>query len=124
MLTGYSSDGGVYFPELIPRLDHDTLQKWSSMGYNDLVKEVVKVFVSDDEIPETDLGQIVESAFERFSVDDVIAFHDLNDSVTVAELFHGPTMAFKDLALSVVGQMYTYFLEKRRKHMTILVGGF
>ena len=66
----------------------------------------------------------MERSFVRFNVadDGVIRFHDLDDSLTVAELFHGPTMAFKDLALSVVGQMYSYFLEKRKRHMTIVVG--
>ena len=70
------------------------------------------------------MEEIVERSFVRFNVadDGVIRFHDLDDSLTVAELFHGPTMAFKDLALSVVGQMYSYFLEKRKKHMTIVVG--
>ena len=114
----------MYFPESIPRVESSTLEKWPKLSYKDLVKEVVKAFVSDDEIPADDLSDIVDGAFVRFSVPEVIAFHQLEERLTVAELFHGPTLAFKDLALSVVGQMYSYFLEKRKKHMTILVGEY
>ena len=88
----------------------------------------MELYVGEEEIPKDQLHDIVDSSFGRFvvpevnKVDDVIAFHDLDENVTVAELFHGPTFAFKDLALSVVGNLYSYFLNKRQKHMTILVG--
>ncbi len=52
----------------------------------------------------------------------MIRFASLSNGLNVAELFHGPTLAFKDLSLGVVGQLINYFLEKRQKHMTILIG--
>ncbi len=56
------------------------------------------------------------------SSEDVIQFASLSNGLNVAELFHGPTLAFKDLSLGVVGQLINYFLEKKQKHMTILIG--
>ncbi len=65
---------------------------------------------------------ILDRAFTRFSIPDVVHLERLADGLNVLELFHGPTLAFKDLALTCVGQFYEYFLEKRKKHVTVIVG--
>ena len=124
--SGYSADGGVYFPERIPVVSDP--EKWANMSYKELVTEVMELFISPDEIPKADLTDLVNRSFGRFrvpqkgQVDDVIAFHNLGSDVVIAELFHGPTMAFKDLALSVVGSLYEYFLRAKQEHKTIVVG--
>ena len=69
-----------------------------------------------------DISAIIDKAFSRFSEPDVVKVASLAGDLNILELFHGSTLAFKDLALSCVGQMLEYFLEKRKKHITILVG--
>ena len=65
---------------------------------------------------------IIERAFSRFTTSNVVQLARLKDDLNILELWHGPTMAFKDLALSCVGQLLEYFLNKRQEHITILVG--
>ena len=65
---------------------------------------------------------IIERAFSRFDTKNVVEVARLEEGLNVLELWHGPTLAFKDLALSCVGQLVEYFLNKRQKHVTILVG--
>ena len=65
---------------------------------------------------------MVDAAFARFSLPEVLRVKRLADDLNVLELFHGPTLAFKDLALSVVGQLYSYFLRRRKRHVNIVIG--
>lgn len=80
------------------------------------------LFISEDEISPHDLSVIVDGAYSNFDVDEVLKVTKLEGDLNIAELFHGPTMTFKDLGLSIVGRLYDYFLEKRRKNMIVLVG--
>ena len=64
----------------------------------------------------------MDAAFSKFTNPQIIKLTKLKSQLNILELFHGPTLAFKDLAMSCVGQMLNYFLEKRRKHITLLVG--
>ncbi len=67
-------------------------------------------------------SEIVDKAFSRFDVESVVKMAKLKKCLNVMELFHGPTLAFKDLAMSCVGQLLDFFLNKRQKHITIIVG--
>merc|ERR1719209_2423756 len=104
LFSGYAKDGGLYFPEKIPKLTAETLEEWKNLSYPDIVKNVMGMFIGEEDIPKDDLKKLI------------------NNGLNIAELFHGPTLAFKDLALGVVGQLYEYFLEKAEKHMTVLIG--
>ena len=135
---GYAKDGGIYFPESIPQLDSIVRESWSNLSYPELVKKIMPFFIDSSEIPVQDLNSLVDKAFEKFKsklkcrktreitvdflVPEVVKIAELNDGLKIAELFHGPTLAFKDLALSIVGGLYNYFLKKSKRHMTILVG--
>ena len=119
---GYAEDGGIYFPESIPKLSDEELLSWSKLSYPELLKRIFAVFVPEDEIPAADVSKLVDQAFANFKVPEVIRIERLNDGLNVGELFHGPTMAFKDLALSMAGQLYNYFLGNRKEHRTIVVG--
>jgi len=123
LFSGYAKDGGLYFPESIPCLQPEQLQKMSLCSYTDIVKQILRLFIDESEIPTSDLDNLVDAAFTKF-VDpaDPIKFAKLKDDAVIAELFHGPTLAFKDLALGVVGQMYNYFLSREQRHMTVLIG--
>lgn len=123
-IAGYASDGGLYFPETIPLLTKDQIEKLAPLTYPQLVKEILPLFISPDEIPKEDLNQIIDKAFAKFSIPQVVKIQPLKDGLKVAELFHGPTLAFKDLALGVVGGLYNYFLEKSKKKCIVLVGNY
>jgi len=123
LFSGYAKDGGLYFPESIPVLSPQMLTNWASLSYPDIVRAVMKLYIAHSEIPADDLDKLVEKAFSVFkNPDSPIQIARLKDNLNIAELFHGPTLAFKDLALCVVGQLYDYFLARREEHMTVLIG--
>ena len=123
LFSGYAKDGGLYFPENIPKLSSEQLEEWSGLTYPQIVKRVMEVFIGEEDIPREDLHRLVEQAFKSFKDPETpIQIARLKEGLNVAEMFHGPTLAFKDLALGVVGQLYNYFLERAQKHVTVLIG--
>ena len=64
---GYARDGGLYFPESIPTITRDDMEKWSKLSYPELVRKILPLFISEDEMPRADLNEIVDSAFKKFS---------------------------------------------------------
>ncbi|XP_028938777.1 threonine synthase-like 2 isoform X4 [Ornithorhynchus anatinus] len=122
LFSGYAPDGGLFVPAEIPRLDEDTLRRWSVLPYPGLVKELCSLFITPELIPREDLNRLIDRAFSRFRHRDVVHLSRMKDGLNVLELWHGVTYAFKDLALSCTGQFLQYFLEKRQKHVTIVVG--
>ncbi|XP_071089839.1 threonine synthase-like 2 [Haliotis cracherodii] len=119
LYSGYAADGGILLPESIPQISLDTLQSWAGLSYVQLVKKVIPHFVGE-EIPSEDLNDLVDKAFSRFSHPDIIPIKKFPGGLNVMEMCHGITWAFKDLALSCLGQFLDYFLNKRKKHLTIL----
>lgn len=109
-------------PEEIPQLDRETLHQWSTLSYPSLVKELCSLFIGPTLIPRDDLSDLIDRAFSRFRHREVVHLSKLRDGLNVLELWHGVTYAFKDLSLSCTAQFLQYFLEKREKHITVLVG--
>ncbi|XP_003468987.2 threonine synthase-like 2 [Cavia porcellus] len=122
LCSGYAPDGGLYMPEELPQLDRETLQHWSSLSYPSLVKELCSLFIGPELIPRQDLNGLIDRAFCRFRSRDVVHLRRLKSGLNVLELWYGVTYAFKDLSLSCAAQFLQYFLEKRSKHVTIVVG--
>ncbi len=109
-------------PESIPSLDKAEMESWSSLSYPDVVKRVLRKFISAAEISDTDLSYLVAGAFNSFDIAEVVKVAELPERLNVAELFHGPTLTCKDLGLSIIARLYEYLLEKRKRHMIALVG--
>ncbi|XP_076069418.1 threonine synthase-like 2 isoform X2 [Oratosquilla oratoria] len=122
LFAGYAKDGGLYMPESIPTLTPDELESWSSCSYRELVYNITRKFIDQREIPNEDLQEIVSSCYKRFSIPEVVQIKKLGDGLNIVELFYGVTLAFKDLALSIVGEFLNYFLKKSKDHVTVLVG--
>ncbi|KAJ6660493.1 hypothetical protein lerEdw1_017490 [Lerista edwardsae] len=122
LFAGYAADGGLFMPEKIPFLDYTTLQKWSNFSYPELVKQLCSIFISPELIPTVELNDLIDRAYSRFKHKDVVHLSRLKNDLNVLELWHGVTYAFKDLSLCVTGQFLQYFLKKKKKHITILVG--
>uniref|UniRef100_A0A9L0JAM5 Threonine synthase like 2 n=1 Tax=Equus asinus TaxID=9793 RepID=A0A9L0JAM5_EQUAS len=122
LFSGYAPDGGLFMPEELPQLCRETLRQWSVLSYPSLVKELCALFICPELIPRDDLNDLIDRAFSRFRHREVVHLSRLKNGLNVLELWHGVTYAFKDLSLSCTAQFLQYFLEKRKKHVTVVVG--
>ncbi|KAM3940412.1 threonine synthase-like 2 isoform 2-T3 [Leptodactylus fuscus] len=122
LFAGFAPDGGLFMPQHIPRLNKDTLVTWRSFSYKDLVKEICSLFIPPEAIPRNELNGLIDQALSRFRHKDIIPVSRLKSDVNVLEMWHGATYAFKDLAMSCVGQFLDFFLKKNNRHVNILVG--
>lgn len=109
-------------PENIPKLSDSEINDLSNLSYTNLVIEVLARFIDSGEIPKLELAKLVKRAHETFDIPEVVGLKRLTDNLTVAELFHGTTLTFKDLALSVVGRLCDFFLGKRQENLIVVVG--
>jgi len=123
LLTGLAPDGGLYIPESIPQVSAEQLEQWKSLPYADLAYEIIKLYVEDC-MPGGDLKRIINETYAVFSHDEVAPVRRLQDGEYVLELFHGPTLAFKDFALQLLGRLLDYFLERRKKKCRHIRGYF
>lgn len=121
LLSGYASDGGMFLPESYPQVSKEMLQSWASLSYGELAYEVTSLFVTNDDIPTDDFKAILHNAFSTFTVPEIVPLTHLKDGLVVVELYHGRSYAFKDLAMSCMGQFYKYFLTKTKEHMNLIV---
>ena len=100
----------------------------STLAYPQLAARFLRLFISEEEICDADLDDIVTRSFDRFGDTEVVKVKRVSASagddstVNVCELWHGPTLAFKDLGLQLLGKLLDYFLKKSGKRLTVLVG--
>jgi len=124
LFQGLSPDGGLYIPETIPILSSSQIASWANLPFHQLAFQILRLFIDVNEIPDNDLLSLLERSFSTFSNKDVVPLcpltklhsgdkNNVSISLNILELFHGPTFAFKDVALQVVGNMFEYFLKKR-----------
>ncbi len=119
VLTGLANDGGLYVPEQLPQFDTDEIASWSGLNYRELAYRVMKPFVGD-EIPSVDLRRLIDESYTSFRHAAVAPLTQLDHNLWVLELFHGPTLAFKDFALQFLGRLLDYLLERRQQRVVIL----
>lgn len=122
LFSGYAPDGGMFMPETLPPLSADTLMGWRGLPYTRLVVEVASLFIPTQLIPRADLEGLVTEALSGFSVPEVVRIARLKDGLSVLELFHGETFAFKDLAMTCTVRFLNYFLQKEKSRATVVVG--
>ena len=115
VMMGLARDGGLLLPETIPDVS-DRLAAWASLSYAELALEVMRPFV---DIPEDDLKELVDRSYATFRTPEVTPVVAVGD-VHVLELFHGPTLAFKDVALQFLGNLFEYILKDREQDLNIL----
>lgn len=118
-LMGLANDGGLIVPEHIPTFTQAELKEWSKLSYTELVFEIFKRF-TNDEISDTDLKILIDDSYSSFRHPEVTPVRKLSDDLFLLELFHGPTFAFKDVALQFMGQFYSYVAKKRNLNINIL----
>ncbi|MEK8132815.1 threonine synthase [Paenibacillus filicis] len=119
ILMGLADDGGLLVPEQIPQVSADTLAQWQQLTYSELALEIFSLYVNG-EIPREDLKKLVDDSYSTFRHEEVTPVHQLDGSRYVLELFHGPTFAFKDVALQFLGNLYAYVSRKTDSIIHIL----
>lgn len=116
VIMGLAEDGGLLVPESLPDLG-PFLTSWRSMRFTELAEAILAHFA--DDIPAQDLHGLVQRAYATFDIPEVVKLQAVGDT-HVLELFHGPTLAFKDVALQLLGQIFDYVLAERGEHLNIL----
>lgn len=116
VLMGLGDDGGLIIPQSIPDVS-DRLESWRDLSYRDLAFEVMRLYVAD--IPQSDLKSLIDKTYGD-AFDPAVAPVVKIDDIYVLELWHGPTMSFKDIALQLLGNLFEYILDRRGGRMNIL----
>jgi len=118
-LKGLPDDGGLFIPKKIPKLSNEELKKFSKLSYQDLAKEIIFLFCADV-IEKNELSKIIDKSYLNFREKNVIRLSDIGKN-KLLELFHGPTLAFKDIAMQFIGNLYDHQLENIEKKINVVV---
>ena len=117
VMMGLARDGGLLLPERLPSVDSAALARWQYLSYQQLALEILSLFI--DDIPARDLEELIDQAYARFDHPQVTPLR-CEGELYILELFHGPTLAFKDVALQLLGNLFSYILEEQGGFMNIL----
>ncbi len=120
LLEGLAPDGGLAVPETIPQVSDDTLEQWRGLSYAELAGEILGLFI--DDIPQEDLRSLVAAAYNSdvFPGPRMVPVKPLKGGMSLLGLSEGPTLAFKDMAMQFLGQVFEYVLEHRGATLNIL----
>ncbi|MCW3480486.1 threonine synthase [Neisseriaceae bacterium JH1-16] len=120
LLMGLAPDGGLALPESYPQIDRATLNAWRGLSYPELAFEILSRFA--DDIPEADLKDIVNRTYTAaaFGSAEITPVKRLKDGLVILELSNGPTLAFKDMAMQLLGNLFEYVLTQRGETLNIL----
>ena len=119
LLAGLAEDGGLFVPETLPRLDAAPLRGLGGLPYAELAARIVALFAGDS-FSAAELHNLTQTAYRGFRHAAVAPLLQLDERLWLLELFHGPTLAFKDLALQLVGLMFDAVLARRAEQVTII----
>ena len=119
LLTGLASDGGLYVPETLPTFSAVEIAEMASLDYPALAQKIITPFVADC-IPASELEVIINETYAEFRHGAVAPLVQLESNQWVLELFHGPTLAFKDFALQLLGRLLDFVLEREHRKVVIM----
>ena len=118
-IKGLAEDGGLFVPKKTPKLSNEELLKFKDLNYKDLAKEIIFLFC-EESITKKELSNIVEKSYSNFKENNVVKISKLGEN-KILELYHGPTLAFKDIAMQFIGNLYNYYLKSGEKNINIVV---
>lgn len=123
ILDGFAADGGLYVPTELPKISLEQLQSWKNHSYTDLAFEILSLFIDRSVISERDLKQILADSFSTFYDKRLIPNYALESrpNTHIQELFHGPTLSFKDVAMGFLVNLVNFFLKRKGEKRTIIV---
>jgi threonine synthase len=117
VMMGLATDGGLILPESYPCISRQQLDDWRGLSYSDLAFQIISPFV--DDIPVDELKHMIQQSYSTFSHPDITPVVK-QDGVYILELFHGVTLAFKDVALQFLGNLFEYILSERGERLNII----
>ena len=118
-IKGLADDGGLFVPKSLHKYNQKELLKFKNLEYTELAKEIIHPFIGDF-MSENDLSKIIDKSYSVFRKKNVVDLVKVGDR-TVLELFHGPTLAFKDVAMQLLGNFYEYYLSNKKEKINIVV---
>ena len=120
LLEGLAPDGGLYLPEFYPQVDDATLTRWRALSYADLAFEILSLYI--DDIPAEDLRAICRKTYTEdvFGTKEIVPLKRLEEGLYLEALSNGPTLAFKDMAMQLLGNLFEYELGRRGEQLNIL----
>ena len=129
LITGLASDGGLYLPEFYPKLKSENLEQFRDLPYPELAFEIMKLFIEENDLPHEDLREIINNTYteEKFSYtrhkqnsNDITPLTKVDGNLYLLSLSNGPTLAFKDIAMQFLGNIFEYLLLKKNQTLNIL----
>ena len=118
-IKGLADDGGLYVPISLKKYNTEELIELKNLNYNELSTEIINLF-SSDFIPKEELSSLIIKSYSTFREKEVVKLSNVGE-IKLLELFHGPTLAFKDIAMQFIGNLYEYYLNKNNKKINIVV---
>ena len=118
-IKGLADDGGLFIPSEIKKYSAEELKSLSGLSYQNLAKKIIYPFIGDFML-ENELSDIVDKSYSVFRKSNAVDLIKVGDT-KILELFHGPTLAFKDIAMQLLGNFYEYYLKKNNKNINIIV---
>ena len=118
-IKGLADDGGLYIPKSLKKYSTEELSELKNLSYNELSTEIINQF-SSDFISRDELLSLVSKSYSTFREKEVVKLSSVGE-LKLLELFHGPTLAFKDVAMQFIGNLYEYYLSKNNKKINIVV---
>ncbi|MES2677841.1 MAG: threonine synthase [Pseudomonadota bacterium] len=119
LLQGLAPDGGLYVPEFLPKFSAAQMKEMAKLDYADLAYKIIHPFIGG-EISDADLKNIINRSYQTFSHDAIAPLKQISSNEYLLELFHGPTLAFKDFALQMLGNLLDHFLKKSGQKVAII----
>ena len=123
VLQGFAADGGLFVPESIPRIPEARLQEWSRLSFVDLAFEILSLFIAPKIISAQELRELLHDSFNTFESPNVIPVVSLATKPNryILELFHGPTLSFKDVAMGFLVNTMDFFLKRKNDWVSLVV---
>ena len=118
-IKGLADDGGLFVPLSLHKYSESEIKSFEKLSYSELAKKIIYPFIGNF-MSEADLSKIIEKSYSVFRKENVIDIVKVGDRF-VLELFHGPTLAFKDVAMQLLGNFYEYYLDNKNKKINIVV---
>ena len=123
ILDGFAADGGLYVPTELPKITLVQLSAWKNLSFIELAYEVLSLFIDESVMSDLELKKILEESYQSFYDSDIIPFYELSaqKNLIIQELFHGPTLSFKDIGMAFIVHLFHFFLKRKEEKMTIVV---
>ena len=118
-IKGLADDGGLFIPKSLKKYSEEELKTLSTLSYQDLAKKIIFPFIGDF-MSKNELSDIVDKSYSVFRKNNVVNLIEIGNT-KVLELFHGPTLAFKDIAMQLLGNLYEHYLKKNNKKINVIV---